>query len=225
MAIAALVVGGRSVASAVPVAIAWIHGLGPWGPVVFIAGYVLGAVALVPGSVLALAGGALYGLVPGILVVSVSAVLGACAAFAVSRYVARRFIERHLGSSRRFRAIDRAVAAQGFTLVVLLRMSPIVPFGLLNYGLGLTGVRFRDYLLGSVGMLPILFLYVYYGKVAGEVATAAGGGRVPRDAMYWSVVVTGLVATAVATAVIGRVARQALDRRLDDVPDTAGMPD
>src|SRR5262249_36543250 len=151
------------------------NGLGAWGPIVFIVGYAVATVAFVPGSVLTLAAGAIFGLAPGVVYVFIAAVLGSTAAFLVSRYVARQVIERRLKDNPRFAAIDRAVGAQGRKIVFLLRLSPVFPFNLLNYALGLTQVRFADYLIASIGMLPGTLLFVYYGKLAGDVAALAGG--------------------------------------------------
>ena len=177
---------------------------------VFIAGYVVAAVAFVPGSVLTLAAGAIFGLTKGVVVVFIAAVLGSAAAFLVSRYVARGAIERRLVGNARFAAIDQAVGTQGRKIVFLLRLSPVFPFNLLNYGLGLTKVRFSDFLAASVGMLPGTLLYVYYGKLAGDVATLAGGAAVEKGTGYYAVLILGLVATVVVTTIVTRIARRAL---------------
>ena len=155
----------------------WVPTLGPWGPLAFIAGYVLATVAFVPGSLLTLAAGAIFGLGPGIVYVFVAASLGACAAFGLSRTVARDAIERRLAGNARFAAIDRAIGAEGRKIVFLLRMSPVFPFSLLNYALGLTRVSFADYAFACLGMLPGTVLYVYLGSLAGE---AAGRRRASR---------------------------------------------
>jgi uncharacterized membrane protein YdjX (TVP38/TMEM64 family) len=129
----------------------------------------------------------------------------------VSRHLARRTVERRLAGNQRFAAIDRAVGAQGRKIVFLLRLSPVFPFNLLNYALGLTQVRFVDYLIGSLGMIPGTILYVYYGKLAGDVAALAGGGaRVEKGAGYYAVLLLGLVATVAVTTVVTRTARRAL---------------
>lgn len=208
--IAALVFAGRHLGGQLPAFAAWVEGLGAWGPAAFIAGYVVAAVAFVPGSVLTLAAGAIFGLVRGALYVFVGATLGAAAAFLVSRYVARGAVERRVAGDPRFAAVDRAIAGQGFRVVLLLRLSPLFPFNLMNYALGLTRVRFTDYLLGSVGMIPGTVLYVYYGRVAGDVARAAGGAAPDRGAGYYAVLALGLVATVVASVLVGRASRRAL---------------
>ena len=114
------------------------------------------------------------------MVVFVGASLGAIAAFLVARYVARRAIERRLAGHPRFAALDRAIEKEGRKIVFLLRLSPVFPFVFLNYALGLTRVRFADYALACFGMLPGTLLYVYYGKVVGDVAALAAGAAAER---------------------------------------------
>src|SRR6476661_1264869 len=208
--LAALVLAGRRAAELLPAFSAWVNGLGTWGPVVFIAGYAIATVAFVPGSLLTLAAGALFGLARGTALVLVAATLGASLSFLVARYLARGLVERRLAGNERFAAIDRAIGLQGRRIVFLLRLSPLFPFNLLNYALGLTRVRFGDYLVASAGMVPGTLLYVYYGKVAGDVARLAAGGTVRRDAAYYVVLALGLAATVGVTTVVTRVARRAL---------------
>jgi uncharacterized membrane protein YdjX (TVP38/TMEM64 family) len=217
--VATLAVAGRRAASLVPAFTAWVDGLGPWGPVAFVVGYALATVALVPGSLLTLAAGALFGLAKGTVLVLVAATLGASVAFLIARYLARGFVERRLQHDARFAAIDRAIGEEGRKIVLLLRLSPLFPFNLLNYALGLTRVRFADYLVASVGMLPGTLLYVYYGKVAGDVARVAGTAAVHRDTEYYVVMGLGmglgLAATAVVTALVARTAGRALREATD----------
>ncbi len=210
-AVALLVVLGRQAGAYLPQFVAWVESLGVWGPVVFVVGYVVAAVAFVPGSILTLAAGAIFGLAKGVVTVFIAAMLGSAAAFIVARYVARPAIERRLAGNTRFAAIDRAVGAQGRKIVFLLRLSPVFPFNLLNYALGLTKVRFFDFFIASVGMLPGTLLYVYYGKLAGDVATLAGGAAVAKGPEYYGVLVLGLVATVVVTTIVTRIARRALN--------------
>jgi uncharacterized membrane protein YdjX (TVP38/TMEM64 family) len=210
VAIAVLVVMGRRLGGLVPTFAAWVDSLGPWGPVVFILGYATAVVALVPAVLLTLAAGAIFGVVWGVVWVFVAAVLGSAAAFLVSRYVARDLVARRLAANPRFAAVDRAVGREGRKIVFLLRLSPLFPFVLLNYALGLTTVRFADYLLAAVGMIPGTILYVYYGKLAGDVAALAGGAPVQRGAGYWLVLGLGLVASVLVATLVGRTAKQAL---------------
>jgi len=209
-AVAVLVLLGRRLGAALPAFATWVDSLGAWGPVAFIAGYALAVVAFAPGSILTLAAGAIFGLARGTLYVFIAATLGASLAFLVARYVARPWVERRIAANPGFAAIDRAVAARGRRIVFLLRLSPAFPFNLLNYALGLTRVRFVDALVASLGMLPGTLLYVYYGKLAGEVAALAGGAPVARGPAYYAVLGLGLVATLLVTTIVARTARRAL---------------
>jgi uncharacterized membrane protein YdjX (TVP38/TMEM64 family) len=217
-AVAALIVAGRRAGALLPAFSAWVDGLGAWGPVAFVAGYAIATVAFVPGSLLTLVAGAIFGVGKGTVLVLLAATLGASAAFLVSRYLARGFVERRLAGNERFAAVDRAIGSQGRKLVILLRLSPVFPFNLLNYALGLTRVRFADYVVASVGMIPGTLLYVYYGKVAGDVARLAGGVPMRRGPAYFGVLALGLVATVAATTLIARIARRALQEATDDQP-------
>ena len=175
VAIAALLFLGRQASGAILDFVGWVEGLGVWGPVVFILGYAVAVAALVPGSALTLAGGAIFGLAEGTLYVFTAAVLGSTAGFLIARYLARSYVAKRIEGNQRFASVDRAVAENGLKITFLLRLSPAFPFSFLNYALGLTRVSFRDYVLASFGMLPGTLLYVYYGKLAGDVAALAGG--------------------------------------------------
>ncbi len=209
-ALAALLVAGRELGAYLPRFAEWVDELGFWGPLVFILGYAVATVAMAPGSLLTLAAGAVFGIREGVVYVFLGASLGATLAFLVSRYLARGLVERRLEGNARFAAIDRAVADQGLKIVTLLRLSPVFPFNLLNYGLGLTRVRLVDYVLACFGMLPGTLLYVYYGRLAGDVAALASGVAADRDAAYWVVLGLGLVATIAVTTIVTRIARRAL---------------
>lgn len=211
VAVVVLLAFGRRAAAYLPIFADWVAGLGALGPIVFVAGYAAAVVAFVPGSLLTLAGGALFGLVEGVIYVFAAAVIGSTAAFLLARSIAREAVSRRIEGDARFGAIDRAVGEEGRKIVFLLRLSPVFPFNLLNYALGLTRVRLADYLVASLGMLPGTILYVYVGKLGGDVAAAAGGARTERGLAEWTLLAVGLVATAVVTLLITRIARRALD--------------
>jgi uncharacterized membrane protein YdjX (TVP38/TMEM64 family) len=209
-ALAAVLYLSRSAGAYVPQFAEWVDGLGAFGPLVFVIGYVAAVIAFIPGSVLTLAAGAIFGLAEGTAYVFVAATIGAVLAFLIARHGARDAIERRIEGDARFAAIDRAVGAEGRKIVFLLRLSPVFPFNLLNYALGLTQVRTLDYVVASIGMLPGTLLYVYAGKLVGDVAAVAGGASPERGAGYWTVLVIGLGATAAVTWIVTRLARRAL---------------
>ncbi|MES1244910.1 MAG: TVP38/TMEM64 family protein [Acidobacteriota bacterium] len=215
--LALLILGGRQAVAFVPRFAAWVESLGALGPVVFILGYAVATVAFVPGSVLTLAAGALFGVVKGTIFTLAGATLGASAAFLVARYVARGAIERRIAGNPRFAAIsaiDRAVGREGFRIVALLRLSPVFPFNLLNYSLGLTRVPFLSYFAASAAMLPGTLLYVYYGAAAGSLASALGGGA-KKGVEGWILFGVGLLATVVVTAFVTRLAGRALKQEIE----------
>ncbi|MDX2018997.1 MAG: TVP38/TMEM64 family protein [Deltaproteobacteria bacterium] len=197
----------------------WVRGLGALGAVVFGVAYVLATVFMLPGSVLTLGSGFLYGPLLGTLVVSPASVVGATLAFLVGRFVARGWVAKKLAGRPRFAALDKAIGEGGFKIVFLLRLSPILPFNLLNYSLGLTRVSLPAYIAGSlVGMLPGTFLYVYLGSLvtnASQLLQARGAGSGAAgatSAFYW----VGLGATVLVTVLITRTARRALARELEN---------
>jgi uncharacterized membrane protein YdjX (TVP38/TMEM64 family) len=214
-AVAGVVLLGREAAPLVPRFAAWVDGLGAWGPLVFVLGYMVATVAFVPASLLTLGAGAIFGLALGTVLVLAGATLGASAAFLVARHLARGAVERRMAGNARFAAIDWAIGREGWKIVLLLRLSPAFPFNLLNYALGLTRVGFADFLLASVGMVPATIVYVYSGKVAGDVARLAAGAGVERGPGYYAVLGLGLAAAVAATAYVARVARRALEEATD----------
>jgi uncharacterized membrane protein YdjX (TVP38/TMEM64 family) len=182
--------------------------------VILAALWIPAAVVLVPGSVLTLGTGFLLGVGWGTVVVSIGSTAGAAAAFAVSRVIFRERVRARLAPRPAFRAVDEAIQREGFLIVLLLRLSPLFPYNVLNYALGATGVSFGSYLIASwIGMLPGTLLYVYLGAGARSLADAATGRVIPGG---WSraVFVAGLVATAAATWLVTRTARRALERRV-----------
>lgn len=196
-----------------------VEDLGVWGPAAFILGYAVATVAMLPGSLLTLAAGAIFGLLEGVAYVFVGATLGATAAFLLSRTVARGWVERWLEGNDKVQVIDRAVGREGLKIVALMRLSPVFPFNLLNYALGLTRVRASHYVIACLGMIPGTFLYVYVGKVIGEVAAVAGDAGPERGPVYWTVMALGFVATIAVTMVVTRTAKRALSEEVEDVDE------
>jgi len=192
----------------------WISGLGVWGAVIFILTYIFATVLFVPGLLLTLGAGFLFGVVKGTALVSVGSTLGASAAFLTGRYLARDWVARKIEGNRQFSLVDEAVGREGWRIVVLVRLSPIFPFNLLNYAFGLTKVRFKEYFLASwIGMLPVTALYVYLGSLASDLATL-GSGAQTRTAAEWILYAVGLIATLLVTVYVTRIARNALQQKV-----------
>jgi uncharacterized membrane protein YdjX (TVP38/TMEM64 family) len=191
-------------------ALDWIRGLGPLAPVAFIAIYIVACVAFLPGSILTIGAGVIFGVVRGSIYVSLAATLGATAAFLVGRYLARDWVSRRLEGNAKFKAIDEAVGREGWKIVILTRLSPVFPFNLLNYAYGLTRVSLRDYFFASwLGMIPATILYVYIGSLSGDLARAAGGSA-QRTPVQWVFTAIGFIATVGVVVYVTRIGARAL---------------
>jgi uncharacterized membrane protein YdjX (TVP38/TMEM64 family) len=188
----------------------WVQLIGPWGTVLFGAAYVPAALLFVPGSLLTLAAGFLFGLVKGTVIVSLGSTAGAAAAFLVARNVADHWAVRRLAGRPRLAAIGHAVETEGFKIVLLTRLSPVFPYNVLNYAFGLTSVPVGKYVLASwIGMLPGTIMYVYLGTATRSLQ-AALSGEARRSAGQQAMFALGLVATVAVTMIITRTARRAL---------------
>ncbi|MEG4088075.1 TVP38/TMEM64 family protein [Microcoleus sp. Pol12B4] len=188
--------------------------LGPWGPAVFILIYIVATVLFIPGSLLTLGSGVLFGVVGGSVCVSIGSVLGATCAFVVGRYLTRDWVSKQIEGNQKFKAIDSAVASEGWKIVLLTRLSPIFPFNLLNYAFGVTQVSLKDYFFASwIGMIPGTVMYVYIGSLAGSLAALGSQGR-SRTAAEWTLYGIGLLATIALTVYATRFAKKALDEKI-----------
>jgi uncharacterized membrane protein YdjX (TVP38/TMEM64 family) len=167
-------------------------------------------VTLAPSFVLTITAGALFGFRDGVLLSFSGAVLGSSAAYAVASPLSRTGLLAWLDRDPRVAAVRRAIVGQGVRVMFLLRLSPLVPYVALNYALALGGARYRDYLVSLPGMLPATAMYVYYGKVIGDVTQVAAGVAPPRGPAYYGLLVVGLAATVAATTIVTRAARRAL---------------
>jgi uncharacterized membrane protein YdjX (TVP38/TMEM64 family) len=187
-----------------------VRALGVWGPVLLGIVYIAATVLMLPGAILSLGAGFLFGVVPGVITISIASTMGAGAAFLVGRFLARDWVAKKVAAMPKFAALDAAVAREGFKIVFLTRLSPVFPFNLLNYAYGLTGVPFSHFFLASwIGMIPGTILYVYLGSAAQSLAAAAAGDvpRSPAEQIFFWV---GLGLALVVVVFVTKVARKAL---------------
>ncbi|MCU0524036.1 MAG: VTT domain-containing protein [Elainella sp. Prado103] len=190
----------------------WIQAQGGLGVLVFIVLYNVTTLLLIPSSLLTLGAGILYGLFWGSLYVMIAAILGAIFAFLIGRYWARNWVNQQLQTRPHFQAIDRAVAQAGIKIVLLTRLSPIFPFNLTNYIFGATCIPIKDYMIGSLGIIPGVILYVYIGVLIGDLASLF----MPLPSHHqisligWLVKSIGLICAGVTTLLITRLAKTAL---------------
>lgn len=204
----------RPVGDALMSFVGWVDGLGAWGPLLVSVAYVPATVFFIPGSILTLGAGALFGVVIGTIAVSVGSTVGSTAAFLVGRFFARDWVAARVEGNAKFAALDRAVGRNGFKIVLLTRLSPIFPYNMLGYVYGLTDVPLSHYVLASwIGMLPGTVMYVYFGSLTGTVAAVAAGGAsdvAGSGYLRWLLYGLGLVAAGAVTLVVSRIATTAL---------------
>jgi uncharacterized membrane protein YdjX (TVP38/TMEM64 family) len=187
--------------------------LGPWAPVLFTLLYIVAAVTLAPAFFLTVAAGAMFGVWRGSIIVFIAASLGASAVYAVGTRVARFGWMKRVTRDPRVAAVRAAIQGDSRWIMFLLRLSPLVPYNVLNYALVLSGVRYVDFAIALVGMIPAIIMYTYYGKVVGDVAALAAGVSPPRGPEYFVLLGVGLIAIAVSTTMITRAARRAMERQ------------
>lgn len=196
----------------------WVKSLGYLAPIAFIVIYNLATVFFIPGSLLTLGGGALFGLFWGSIYVFVGATFGATFAFLIGRYVSRDWVAKKIASSPKFQALEEAVAKSGLKIVLLTRLSPLFPFNLLNYAFGVTQVSLKDYILGSVGMIPGTLMYVYIGFLVGDLATLGSKSQtLPQQTLIfqWILQGLGLIATIAVTIYVTKLAKTALSEAVE----------
>ncbi|MFP4414495.1 TVP38/TMEM64 family protein [Coleofasciculus sp.] len=192
----------------------WVDSLGVLAPIVYMIIYNVATLLFIPGSLLTLKGGCLFGLFWGSIYVTIAAMFGAIFAFLIGRYLSRDWVCKQIESNDKFKAINQAVKREGWKIVLLTRLSPIFPFNLLNYLFGVTQVSIKDYVLGSIGMIPATVVYVYIGSLASNLATVNMSNQPTTQETQiakWVIRIIGLIATIAVTVYITHLAKKALD--------------
>jgi uncharacterized membrane protein YdjX (TVP38/TMEM64 family) len=192
-------------------ALQWINSLGAIGGIVFIGIYIIATLAFLPAALLTLGAGVIFGVIWGSIYVFIGATLGAIAAFLGGRYLAQGWVKEKISSYKKFAIIDKAVSKEGLKIVLLVRLSPLFPFNLLNYAFGITSVSFQDYLIGSVGMIPGTIMYVYFGSLVGDIALIGSKNQPVNIILHWVIQIMGLIATIAVTVYVTKIAKKALE--------------
>jgi uncharacterized membrane protein YdjX (TVP38/TMEM64 family) len=197
----------------VKASLTWVKSLGILAPIAYITLYNLATILLVPGSLMTLGGGILFGLVWGTIYGLIAAFTGALITFLIGRYVAYSWVQKRFCNTSKFKIINAAVASEGLKIVLLTRLCPVIPFNLLNYLFGISQVSLKDYSVGSLGIFPATFMYVYLGTIVGDLAmidnsTIAMSGTVA--VMHWGLRIVGFISTVALSIYLTKVARKSL---------------
>jgi uncharacterized membrane protein YdjX (TVP38/TMEM64 family) len=191
-----------------------VHALrerGVLGALTFGAVYVAAMLVFIPAWALTVGAGSAYGPLGGALFVVPVSTLGASFAFVIGRRLGRRWAEHEMIGHPWFLAVDRAVEHNGFKIVVLMRLALVFPFNILNYALGTSRIRFKDFFFGSlIGTVPGTLLYTYLGSIA----MRAGEATAPLGAWRWALYAAGALLAAATVGLTVRYARRELDREL-----------
>src|SRR6476646_10896969 len=188
----------------------WLRTLGPWALPMFIVVYILMTLAGLPNALLMLGSGTLFGFSKGVLYASIADILGATACYVVGKTIARKQIKKWLAKNPKFIEIDKAIARKGWKIILLTRLSPILPSSILNYGFSSTKVKFRDYFIFTwIGMLPVVAFYVYRGSFGVRMFGKSG---TPENLLLQLAGLLATIATAIYTT---RVAQRALAQAED----------
>lgn len=176
-----------------------LEALGPLAALAYVPLYVLGSFLLIPGPVLGIAAGVLFGMPLGFIAISLSSLVSAATAFLAGRYWSGAWANRKMESDPRIHALERAICGRGWRMLALLRLTAVLPFSFMNYMLGLSRVRLVDYLTATwVGMIPGALLYAWIGATAGEIALQKGG-REKAPAEWVLFAITIFVTTAISS--------------------------
>ena len=195
----------------------WLGAMGPWGVALFSILFVACIVALVPGSALSVTAGLTYGLW-GAPIAVIGATVGATIAYLIAKHVVRDTVDAWIGRSRHLRAVEDAVNEEGWRVVALVRLSPLLPFNLQNYLFGITHIRFWPYVWATFfGILPGTVFDVYLGSIGSRPLDE-------RSPLEWIVLGTGLAATALLVWLVARKAKQRLESGVDLSADAPGKP-
>jgi uncharacterized membrane protein YdjX (TVP38/TMEM64 family) len=202
-------------------AMTWIRSHHTLGPIVYILLYVLFGLFCLPTSVLTFAAGVLYGTFHGALLAYIGALGGASCAFFVGRHLVRNWVLNKIEKYPKFKLIDEAIAKEGFKIVLLARLSPLFPYCIMNYCFSLSKVSFKDFLLGSLGMLFWTVVYAYSGSLIGKFLFAETVEEINvSDPNYvlvrWIVRIVGLLATILVTVYVSNIASIALNKELHE---------
>lgn len=184
----------------------WIKSLGAVGVVIFAVVYILATVMLAPGSPFTIAAGLAYG-AWGFPLVLVAATTGAGLVFLVARYLVRDRVNKASKDRPKVKAVEKAVTADGWKIVMLLRLSPVVPFNLQNYFFGVTEIPFWHYVAATfLGIIPGTALYVYLGAIGQAVSGGDSSGT-----LTWVFFGVGIVATIIVTVMVSKKVKARLN--------------
>ena len=194
----------------------WLEDLGAWAPVIFMAIYTLVVILVLPGFIFTLGAGFLFGVFQGFAYVVISTTLGAVIAFFIGRRFLGERTRRWLQQRPRLCLITDNLIGKGWKVIFLTRLTPLFPFKLSNYVLGLAHFSFKDFFIGTFfGIWPLAFVNAYIGSMAADLATL-DTETAQRPPWQWGIYAAGLVIMIILVLYIARTALEALNTYVPD---------
>ncbi len=193
----------------------WIDTQGVWAPILFILIDIVIVIALIPGVLITMGAGFLFGVVMGSIYIITATTIGAVLAFISARYLLSEQTIEYLRTYPRLKFVDQLLAAEGWKIVLVTRLIPFFPFKLSNYLFGLTKFKLRDFFIGTFfGIWPITIFNVYVGSITADLSTL--GVPSAKTNLEWIFYICGFVVTIFAVIYLSHRARQALKKYLPD---------
>lgn len=191
-----------------------VQNAGPWGWALFIGLYALCCLLFIPGSILTVSAGAIYGFWFGSALVLIGNGLGSVMSLLITRFLLREWVQKKINKHPKLKAIEKAVANDDWRLVFLTRLSPIMPFSLINYSLGLTRIPAWRFLLAlELGAVPATLVYVYIGTLMGSLAQIGPDLKAHRP-IEWIFQGAGILIAVGVTIYVTRLATNAINQRM-----------
>lgn len=187
----------------------WVNTLGAWAPVAFVVGYIVATVCMMPAFLLTIAGGAVFGMAKGSVLVFIGSSIGAAIAFTLGRTILRNWVAAQIAKNQTLQIVDRVVGQEGLKLMFLLRLSGIAPFVLTNYAMGVTSVSLTHFLLALIGMIPTIATYTAVGQAG---AQTPGAGAIP-SWVLWMGITAAIVLAVTVTRIVQKALREAQTRQ------------
>ena len=200
----------------------WIDARGIWAPIIFILLDIVIVIFLLPGVLITLGAGFIFGVVMGSIYIVVATTIGAVIAFILARYLLSERTANYLRTKPRLKFIDQLLATEGWKLVLVTRLIPFFPFKLSNYLFGLTKFKLKDFFIGTFfGIWPITIFNVYVGSITADLSTLGTGST--KTNLEWVIYVFGFIMTIFVVIYVTNRARHALKKYTPDIEEQTTM--
>jgi uncharacterized membrane protein YdjX (TVP38/TMEM64 family) len=193
----------------------WSQPMGEWGylagPMSFALVFTILATLMVPSSFMKLVAGALFGFTGGLFAGWLGAMGGALLTFLIGRHLLSEKVQSWVAEHPKMVSLDKVVEEHGLVVTIMIRLSLVIPYNMVNWALGPSKMKTRDYALGNVATVFPTILYAWWGSRLGDIITIGDGTGPPRDALWWSTMIISIVITVGGIIWMDRISRTYLE--------------